>query len=1090
MANKIPVLDEGQRGLNEMIQLLKEVQSEIIRTSQLMRQTPKNTFDVKTPREANTVLQQRAQITEQVSAALKEQDRLERALISTIEKNKAATESTNRALVQQRLETTQLNRVIKEEAILNSRITTEYQKLVIKMNQAGRSVQNLTAKKAQGIRLSNAEQKELKQSERDFKRYNRAVIKADVSIKRFQRNVGNYASGLGKAGFALRNFAGAFGVLSAAAIGREIFNLVKEIDGVNKALKQVTETQDNYNRAQEFTIRLSEEAGVEINGLQKSYTKFLASAKTTNLTLEETEDIFRQTAKAGAILGLSTDDINGTFKALEQILSKGKVQAEEIRGQLGERLPGAFQILAKSMGLTTQELSKQLELGNVISEEVLPGFARELEKTFGLDKVAKIETLAAAQNRLSNAWTAFIKSLDGSEGTITKIFTKTIDYLAGVLKGIRLLNLTAAGREGEMLANITSSSQLKEVDRLNENVKLFGRTLKEEAQRSKEDAEARLKSLKDRVAANDVLIESNKNLERGSSTLGNIKRVEKAAKDAAEANKDLNKQIAATQGILKASDGILNPESNKPSTEEFEDSDKKKAGKDPRGSEFNTKRAELEAIIAFNDDILKSEEASQEQRLLASLNYYDAQEDLLVLNRDLAITQAKGNVDKISDIQTKYNTDTLKNEQKREDASLKILEDSFNEKLKTIQDAQDEVAKSMQVEIDQQNRIFLASERTPEDIEKREKAIIEIRKRYAIEELRVALELTKALAEIETDPERKAKLLESAKALETQIIQLAADNAIGIAEDEAKRLAEIETIKQDAFKRTAQVLSDSLGLNEEKLNTLFESLGKNATALERVGAITAVVGDIASTVFDRQIQQYDEEIQANNDFYATKLDNENLSEEQRSALEAERERKNADLEKKKRKEQEKQAKLNKAFAAVQVIVNTAVGISKAIAASPLTGGLPFTAIVAALGAVQLAAVLAQPIPKYKHGRKGGDAEYAYVGDGGVNEVIERAYGGYEITPNRQTLTYLNKGDKVHPNADKFLQEQAYNMSLSAQGRTIERVQVNNNLTKKDLDSHAAQLVKAMSQNKANIRIHNDNRIGDELKFLNRLNDVL
>ena len=186
----------------------------------------------------------------------------------------------------------------------------------------------------------------------------------------------------------------------------------------------------------------------------------------------------------------------------------------------------------------------------------------------------------------------------------------------------------------------------------------------------------------------------------------------------------------------------------------------------------------------------------------------------MVLNRNLAIAQAKGNVDKISDIQTKYNTDTLSNEQNREDASLKILEDSFNEKLKTIQDAQDEVAKSMQVEIDQQNRIFLASERTPEDIEKREKAILEIRKRYAIEELRVALELTKALAEIETDPERKAKLLESAKALETQIIQLAANNAIGIAEDEAKRLAELEQIKQDAFKRTAQVLSDSLGLND------------------------------------------------------------------------------------------------------------------------------------------------------------------------------------------------------------------------------------------------------------------------------------
>ena len=124
MGNKLPVLDEGQKGLNEMIRLLKEVQAEIVKTSQLMRETPKNTFDLKTPKQANKILQERAQITDQVSAALKEQDRLEKALISQIEKNKAATESTNRALIKQRVETTQLNRAIKEETILNSKITT------------------------------------------------------------------------------------------------------------------------------------------------------------------------------------------------------------------------------------------------------------------------------------------------------------------------------------------------------------------------------------------------------------------------------------------------------------------------------------------------------------------------------------------------------------------------------------------------------------------------------------------------------------------------------------------------------------------------------------------------------------------------------------------------------------------------------------------------------------------------------------------------------------------------------------------------------------------------------------------------------
>ena len=254
------------------------------------------------------------------------------------------------------------------------------------------------------------------------------------------------------------------------------------------------------------------------------------------------------------------------------------------------------------------------------------------------------------------------------------------------------------------------------------------------------------------------------------------------------------------------------------------------------------------------------------------------------------------------------------------------------------------------------------------------------------------------------------------------------------------------------------------------------------------------IGDLASTLFDRNIQKYDDEIQANNDFYAAKLDNENLSEEQRSAIEAKRERKNAELEKKKRDEQTKQAKFNKAQTAINVVIQTSLGIISALAQVPkFDFGISASAVAAtvgAIGAIQLATVLAQPIPKYKHGRTGGEAEFAYVGDGGVNEIIKRHGGGYEITPNRETLTYLNKGDSVLPDANKFLQEQAYNLSMNAQGRTIESIQVNNGLTKKDLDSHAARLVKALSENKTSVRIHNNNSIASDLNFINRLNDVL
>jgi len=64
------------------------------------------------------------------------------------------------------------------------------------------------------------------------------------------------------------------------------------------------------------------------------------------------------------------------------MMGKGKVQAEELRGQLGEALPGAFNLAAKAMGVTTSKLNEMLDKGQVLPEELLPKLASELLKTF------------------------------------------------------------------------------------------------------------------------------------------------------------------------------------------------------------------------------------------------------------------------------------------------------------------------------------------------------------------------------------------------------------------------------------------------------------------------------------------------------------------------------------------------------------------------------------------------------------------------------------------------------------------------------------------------------------------------------------
>lgn len=136
-----------------------------------------------------------------------------------------------------------------------------------------------------------------------------------------------------------------------------------------------------------------------------------------------------QTASESSAKHGKISDQVGALLAIQQMMSKGTVQAEELRGQLGERLPGAFQIAARSMGVTTAELGKMLESGKVLADDFLPKFAAQLEKTFGASAEKAANSLQAQLNRMDNAWNSLKMALAGSgEGNGT-LFSGLADSL-------------------------------------------------------------------------------------------------------------------------------------------------------------------------------------------------------------------------------------------------------------------------------------------------------------------------------------------------------------------------------------------------------------------------------------------------------------------------------------------------------------------------------------------------------------------------------------------------------------------------------------------------------------------------------------
>lgn len=151
----------------------------------------------------------------------------------------------------------------------------------------------------------------------------------------------------------------------------------------------------------EYVKGQADRIGVEFERAIKGYTKFSAAATLAGRDRQEIRYIFETFTEVARVANLSADDLDGVFKALEQITSKGKIQAEELRGQLGDRLFGAFEIAAKALKDQFPDLDKALKNGEVTAKQLVL-IAEQYRKTVADQLPAATQSLAAQQARLNN----------------------------------------------------------------------------------------------------------------------------------------------------------------------------------------------------------------------------------------------------------------------------------------------------------------------------------------------------------------------------------------------------------------------------------------------------------------------------------------------------------------------------------------------------------------------------------------------------------------------------------------------------------------------------------------------------------------
>ncbi|MBU1080904.1 MAG: tape measure protein [Spirochaetes bacterium] len=241
--------------------------------------------------------------------------------------------------------------------------------------------------------------------------------KGEVAASKFETMVKGAFARTGHQASMFRSILGGvtFGNLAAGAIrraGSEINELFQSsvaaasgIAALKTAYSSVFGTSAGVEMA--FARNEANRLGMAIDQTAQSYMSIAAAAKGTSIAGATVQEIFMGVSEAATALKIPSEQASGALLAISQMISKGKVSAEELRGQLGERLPGAFQIAARAMDLTTGELDKMMSKGLLTADVFLPRFASQMRKEFGVGAAAAAQDFGAIQQRFENVQLSF-----------------------------------------------------------------------------------------------------------------------------------------------------------------------------------------------------------------------------------------------------------------------------------------------------------------------------------------------------------------------------------------------------------------------------------------------------------------------------------------------------------------------------------------------------------------------------------------------------------------------------------------------------------------------------------------------------------
>lgn len=793
-------------------------------------------------------------------------------------------------------------------------------------------------------------------------------------------------------------------------------------------------------------------------------------AKAFNFQIEDTLALLGKLADAGFDASMSATATRNILLNLADGNGKlAKALGEPVK-TLPELVVGLKKLKEQGVDLnTTLELTDKRSVAAfnaflTASDKIVP----LREQITGVDK--ELTDMADTMSNnvkgsiagLSSAWEAFMLSFYDSKGIMKDVLdflARGLRNVATQLKGYSELqdeadNKAVAFAQKEMMKSDILEKNARNMQRLYKEYINSGMSADEAAKKAKEDYIETLKSrLEYENSDYQLAIDNRKKLEgelkdRGFFTiLTSWRRTNNVIKDEIDV---ATKAAAGKKAISSITESLI---------EQLDTIDLKENG----GTKGNS-------VKVLTDKEKREQEKALKEKLKIHETYQESELALMDegLEKELAkigvayskkIAAVKGNSKE--EIATRQN---LAKEMQEKLDEFTIKYNSDREK-KDVENALAVVKKGSQEELDlklhqlelQREAEIDAAEKTGEDVilidEKYARKKQEIYGKYASDQVALIAEnaaheqeirdaayvmdmlaLKKKLAskliteeqyaieEYNLQLEYAHKTTEAA--IEALELELTVENIT--AEERTKIVTQLYVLKAALAKKEAELqISAIQNITKAEDKALKERQKNLKKWLQTASQAVGTIGNLVSTLYDAQIDKIEEEQDANDEKYDKDVErvdklaesgaiSEEEAEARKRAAKSLTEAKNAELEKQKQEMARKQAIWEKATSVAQAGIATALAITEALP------NIPLSIVIGAMGAIQVATILATPIPSYAEGTKGNDrhpGDTALVGDAGKHEVI--MYSGKAwITPATPTLVDIPKGAQVFPDVDK------------------------------------------------------------------------